>query len=168
MKTGIFFIGLLLISQVAIAEQQVRKIPFLPYAGIMTGYQTQIITSSNGQRIVTQTSTIKRPVKKSYESIFFEENSSKIREDQFEKLKYLVRRLKTEGSYFYSIVSFTTPEINDTLARARIKTIIAALQDFGVKGEPTTSIEHKKQPVLNPNRVEVYMKPQGLGTTLKK
>ena len=168
MKFCTFLIGLLLIGEIAFAEQQVRKVPFLPYAGIMTRYPTQIITSAGGQRIITQSSVTARPAKKSYESIFFEEGSSKIREDQFEKVRHLAQRLRNEGSRFYSVVSFTTPQIDSVLANARIKTMIAALEDFGIKGEPTTSIEHKKNPVLNPNRVEVYMQSLGLGPTIKR
>ena len=168
MKIKAFLIGLLFLSCNAMAEQKVRKVPFLPYAGTATRYPTQIVTSAGGQRIITSSASVSQPVKKAYESIFFEEGSSKIRADQFEKLKRLVRRLRNEGSYFYSVVGFTTPKIDTILAQARVKTMTSALEDFGIKGEPIISIEHKKNPVLNPNRVEVYMNSLGLGTTIRK
>lgn len=166
MKIYAFLIGLLFISQIAVAEQHVRKVPFLPYAGAMNRYQ--VVTSAGGQRIITNnTPFTKQPIRKSYESIFFEEDSAKIRGDQFQKLKRLANRLKSEGSYFYSIVGYTTPEIDTLLAQDRIKTIKSAMEDYGIKGEPTTSVEYKKNPVLNPNRVEVHMQPLGLGTTIR-
>ena len=168
MKIYAFLIGLLFMSQIAVAEQQVRKIPFLPYAGAMNRYPAQVVTSAGGQRIITSnTPFTKQPIRKSYEAIFFEEGTAKIRGDQYEKLRRLASRLKNEGSYFYSIVGYTTPEIDTLLAQDRIKTIKSAMEDYGIKGEPTTNVEYKKNPVLNPNRVEVYMQPLGLGTTIR-
>ena len=179
MKKFIILCVALCISLTAIAAQpksdsksNVRKVPFLPYAGVATTYQPYYATPAG----VTRTSAggavarpfTNGPVRKSYETIFFEEDSAKIREDQFAKVKRLANRLSREGSHFYSVVVFTTPEIDSALAHARAKTIIAAMEDFGINGEPNTFEEYKAHPVLNPNRVEVHMHSLGLGSTIRK
>ena len=178
MKKFIILCVALCISLAAIAAQpksnsksNVRKVPFLPYAGVATTYQPYYapagVTRASAGGAVARPFT-NGPIRKSYETIFFEEDSAKIREDQFAKVKRLAHRLSNEGSYFYSIVIFTTPEIDSALAHARSSAIIAALEDFGIRGEPNVFEEYKAHPILNPNRVEVHMHSLGLGSTIRK
>ena len=165
MKYTFVFIGILLASCTCLAEQAVQKVPFLPYAGVSTYYYPQ-----QGSYKGTGTRPFsKQPIRKAYESIFFEPDSAEIRGDQYEKVKRLATRLSREGSGFYSVVAYTTPEIDLSIARARVKTMTGALEDFGIKErDAIVSIEHKEHPVLNPHRVDVYMRALEMGSTIRK
>jgi len=170
MKKLSFLFVFLLIAHMPLAQaatQKVRKIPFLPYAGMSNIYYGSAGGSSRGGSSASQPFR-SQPIYKPYETVFFEEDSAQFRADQYAKLKRVANRLSREGSYFYTVVTFTSPEIDSSLAHARAQALISAMEDYGIKGEPTISNEYKAHPVLNPHRVEVYMKPQGLGTTIRK
>ena len=163
MKHTFALISLLLISCVCSADPAVQRVPFLPYAGFSTYYYQR------GQTATFTRPFSKQPIKKPYESIFFEPDSAEIRKDQIEKVRRAATRLAREGSGFYSVIAYTTPEVDLPMARARVRTMIAALEDFGIKGhDAIVSVEHKDHPVLNPHRVDVYMRAHEIGSTIRK
>ncbi len=158
----------LFISTGAVAQTRTRKIPFLPYAGMpMTytrgGYSSPV---SSAGAAVGNTAAAPAPTS-SYDTIYFENDTNDIRSDQIKKLRSAAKKLKPKGNGFYSIVGFTTDEISDDVARARIRVAADALRDLGVSAQPITNIEYKKNPLVNPNRVEIYQNSTGLGSTIQ-
>ena len=140
----------MVVSGFAMAQTKTRKIPFLPYTG-MTTTPTVAATA----RPVTTTSA---PTSKPYETIFFNTDSSSLRADQKKKMMKIGKRMEKEGASHYSVVAFSTPNISSDLARRRAETVVHALSDFNV-GYPVIHYEYRASSVINPNRVEVYMKP---------
>jgi len=135
------------ISSGLMAQTRTRKVPFLPYAGITTDYRyVDGVSSTN--------STGAAPRINSYKTIFFNEGSSEIRPDQQKKILQVGKWLEREGGSFYYVRIFTSPEVPSELARQRGGVVIEALSDFKV-GKPILQYEHRKSPVINPNRVEV-------------
>ncbi|MBE6449729.1 MAG: hypothetical protein E7013_03455 [Alphaproteobacteria bacterium] len=142
------------ISTGALAQQKTKKIPFLPYAGMPVQTQTTSAT--------TATTATAKSSERSYVTIYFNKGSSGIRKDQQEKIVRLGKRLSRSRNRFYSIVSFTAPNIDDALAKERASTVAQALADFNA-GEAVFHIEHRPSPVKNPNRVEVYLNTSQVG-----
>ena len=153
-KLIVFVLVCISISTSVIAQQKTRKVPFLPYAGMPVQTQEKGATNS--------ATASAKPVKRSHVTIFFNKGSSGIRKDQQEKIVRLGKRLNRTGNNFYSIVSFTAPGIDEALAKARANTIAQALSDFK-GGEPVFHIEHRQSPIVNPNRVEVYLDTSQVG-----
>ena len=151
----VFILIGLLTSDIAMAQTLKRKVPFLPY----TGMTTSVPVTASGQESVTT------PTGNSYETVYFNKGSSSLRKDQKQKIIQIGKRLQKEGASHYSVVAFSTPNISSDLAQKRANAVIQALSDFKV-GSPVLHIEHRKSPVINPNRVEVYMKASthSLGT----
>lgn len=154
-KLFVFILIGLLSSTVLQAQTRTRKVPFLPY----TGMATTVSGSAVG------TTAVSTPASNPYETVYFNKGSSSLRKDQRQKLIQIGKRLEKEGGSHYSVVAFTTPNISSELARKRADTVIQALSDFKV-GSPVLHFEHRKSAVINPNRVEVYMKAStnSLGT----
>lgn len=156
-KVFVFILIALFCYSVAQAQVKKRKIPFLPYTGMPIQSQPTVI-SSTGQ-------TVTAPAANSYETVYFNKGSSSLRKDQKQRIIRIGKRLEKEGGSHYSVVAFTTPEISADLARMRAETVVQALSDFRI-GSPVIHFEHRKSPVINPNRVEVYMRAStdSLGT----
>ena len=154
-KLSVFILFGLLACNIAMAQTVKRKVPFLPY----TGMTTSVAPTASG-RIAIST-----PASNPYETVYFNKGSASLRKDQRQNLAKIGKRLQREGGKHYSIVAFSTPEISSDLAQKRANTVIQALSDFKV-GSPVVHIEHRASPVINPNRVEVYMRAStnSLGT----
>ena len=152
---GFMLLGML-ISSFAMAQIKTRKVPFLPYTGMTT-----VPVSSETSRPVARA-----PASNPYETVYFDKGSSSLRADQKQKLVQIGKRLEKEGSGHYSVIAFTTPNISKDLAERRAEIVVQALSDFRV-GSPVIHYEHRKSAVINPNRVEVYMRASthSLGTT---
>ena len=135
----------ILISAAAMAQVRTRNVPFLPYAGAPM------------REDITQNSQNGGALKKTgnYRVIFFDKNSSELREDQTQKLIQVGKWLEKEGGDFYTVRAFTSPDISTDLAQRRVETITSALSDFKI-GMPLIQYEHRRSPVLNANRVEIY------------
>lgn len=156
-KTFCFMLLGMVVSGFAMAQTKTRKIPFLPYTGMAT---TPTVSAT-----AHPTATTSAPATKPYETVFFNKGSSSLRADQKKKMIQIGKRLEKEGGSHYSIIAFTAPNISSDLARMRAETVVQALSDFKV-GYPVIHYEYRSSPVINPNRVEVYMKPsvKSLGT----
>ena len=128
------------------AQTRTRKIPFLPYAGVTTEEKNR----------PTAKKIIDKPAAVSYKTVFFDKDSSALRPDQAKNLIQIGKWLEKEGGAYYYVHIFTSPEISVDLAKKRGETVIQALSDFKV-GEPVVQPEYRKSPVVNPNRVEIYL-----------
>ena len=143
-----FFIFLLLgvlVSTSAMAQTRTRKIPFLPYAGVVNEERNRL-ASNKSAAVATS----------SHKTVFFDKDSSTLRPDQAKNLIQIGKWLEREGGAYYYVHVFTSPEISVDLARKRGDTVIQALTDFNV-GEPVVQPEYRRSPVVNPNRVEIYL-----------
>ena len=160
-----FFVFLLLgmvISTGVMAQQvKTRKVPYLPYAGMA------VQEEKKEQRVIAD----RKPVApaSTHKTVYFDKDSSTLRPDQAKKLVQIGKWLEKEGGACYYIHVYTTPEISTDLAKKRGDTVIQSLADFRV-GEPVVQPEYRKSPVVNPNRVEIYLNPTtaSLGTASTK
>ena len=146
-----FFVFLVLgimISTNLMAQTKTRKVPFLPYAGVAT--DEKVYGNKGGKTITKRTAS-------DHKVIMFDEDSSVLRKDQAKNLYQVGKWLEREGGAYYYVYIFTSPEISSDLAKKRGDTVIQALSDFNV-GEPIVQIEHRKSPVINPNRVEIHLR----------
>ena len=157
----------LFISTGAVAQTRTRKVPFLPYAGMPMTYTSGGYSSSSSAGAAVGNTTAGSAQTSSYDTIYFESDTNDIRSDQIKKLRSAAKKLKSKGNGFYSIVGFTTDKISDDVARARIRVAADALRDLGVSAQPITNIEYKKNPLVNPNRVEIYQNSTSLGSTIQ-
>ena len=130
------------------AQTRTRKIPFLPYTGMVYDEKGTTRITSTGETVSAS------PKINTTKTIFFDEDSSEIRPDQRKKLLEIGKWLEREGGAFYTVRIFTSPEIPLKLAQRRGGVVIEALSDFKV-GDPILQYERRKSPVLNPNRVEI-------------
>lgn len=145
-----FFVFLILgmmISTNLMAQVKTRKVPFLPYAGVAT--DERIADKGKGNAVKKRTAS-------DHKVIMFDEGSSVLKKDQAKGLYQIGKWLEREGGSYYYVYLFTSPEISSDLAKKRGDTVIQALSDFNV-GEPIIQIEHRKSPVINPNRVEIHL-----------
>ncbi len=169
MKKGLILIGLIFWASATMAQTTIRKVPFLSYTGAAATYKTD--SSGNLVRTNTAPATNQpftgQPISKPYETIFFEADTNEIRKDQIKRLRKIAKRIQKDGGAFISFVGFATPDISNGQAQERVAAAVNALQDLGVQNTPVTSVEFKKHPVLNPNRVEVYMRAKDLGATIR-
>ena len=124
-----------------------RKVPFLPYAGVVREDERYRTT---GPVAAQQSSTLHDTSR----TIFFDKESTELRPDQRKKLLEIGKRMERDGVGFYYIRAFTSPEASQGTAERRAGTVANALADFKI-GQPIFNYEHRKSPVINPNRVEV-------------
>lgn len=147
MKRFLAFLLLsILISNNVMAQVRTRKMPFLPYAGVATEEKDRLAKRSIGSA----------PTVPAHKTIFFDVDSSALRPDQAKNLIQVGKWLEKEGGAYYYVHIFTSPNISNDLAKRRGDTVIQALSDFKV-GEPIIQPEYRKSPVVNPNRVEIYL-----------
>ena len=156
-----FFVFLLLgilISNGVMAQTRKRKIPFLPYAGVITEENNRLARRDGSA-----------PMASVHKTVFFDVGSSTLRPDQAKNLIQIGKWLEREGGSYYYVHIFTSPDISTDLATRRGDTVIQALSDFKV-GEPVVQPEYRRSPVVNPNRVEIYLTSpnSSLGTASTK
>ncbi|MBO5997316.1 MAG: hypothetical protein J6P93_02180 [Alphaproteobacteria bacterium] len=145
----VFLILGLVISSGVMAQQQqqkTRRVPFLPYAGVT------VQEEKRGDRVVSRPAMAASTQK----TVFFDKDSSDLRPDQAKNLIQIGKWLERESGSHYYVYLYSSPEVSTDLAKKRGDTVIQALSDFNV-GEPIIQIEHRKSPVINPNRVEIHL-----------
>lgn len=140
-----FLLLSMLISIGVMAQTRTRNVPFLPYAGATMREDLNNMQQGGGAIKASNNNRV----------IFFDRDSSDLREDQAKKLIQIGKWLEKEGGDFYTIRAFTSPDISDDLAQRRVSTVSSSLSDFKV-GMPLVQYEYRRSPVLNANRVEIY------------
>ena len=142
-----FILLAVLISTGVMAQTRTRNVPFLPYAGAPMREDLTPGAANKPSGAIKSTSN--------YRVVFFDKGASDIREDQAKKLLQIGKWLEKESGDFYTVRAFTSPDIPTDLAERRVSAVTSALSDFRV-GMPLVQYEHRKNPVLNANRVEIY------------